>query len=75
MYIHEKNGNYVDAEHNRLKLEQLKKDLEARTLYEMDLRQKRELNDLAKSHDHELATFHDFWNNRTDEVLKEGEKA
>lgn len=41
MYIHQKNGNYADAEKSRLKLEQFKKDLEARTVYEMEMRHKR----------------------------------
>lgn len=33
MYVHQKNGNYADAEVNRLKIEQLQKDHEARSLY------------------------------------------
>jgi hypothetical protein len=33
MYVHQKNGNYADAENSRLKLEQLHKDHEARSLY------------------------------------------
>lgn len=34
---------------SRLKIEQLKKDLEARTLLEMEWRHKREQNELAKA--------------------------
>lgn len=41
MFIHEKNGNYADAEKNRIKIEQLRKDLEARTIYEMEQRHRR----------------------------------
>jgi hypothetical protein len=41
MFIHQKNGNYADAEKSRLKIDQLKKDLESRTLLEMDWRHKR----------------------------------
>ena len=40
MAVHKTNGNYADAEACRLKIEQLHKDHEARSLYEMNLRHK-----------------------------------
>jgi len=40
MALHKTNGNYADAEVSRLKIEQLFKDREARSLYEMQLRHK-----------------------------------
>jgi Spy/CpxP family protein refolding chaperone len=75
MYIHEKNGNYVDAEKSRLKIEQLRKDLEARTLFEMDHRHKREVHDLRKANDDELAAFNDYWNKKAADISSEGSKA
>lgn len=41
MYVHQKNGNFADAEKSRLKVEQLNKDLEARAIYEMEIRHKK----------------------------------
>ena len=75
MFIHEKNGNYDDAEKSRLKIEQLKKDHEVRSVYEMEQRHKHELNDLIKSNNSEMAAFNDLFNKRTDEINQEGEKS
>ena len=38
MHEHQRNGNYVEAENHRLTSEQLKRDLEARRIYEMEQR-------------------------------------
>jgi hypothetical protein len=68
MFIHEKNGNYADAEQNRLKIEQLKKDLESRTLYEMEQRQKREKQDLDKTNNNEITAFNDLMDQKANEI-------
>ena len=57
MYEHQKNGNYVDAENLRVASDQLKKDLEARRVYEMELRHNQERGDLDRAHQDELRTF------------------
>ena len=75
MYIHQKNTNYAEAEKSRLKIEQLKKDLEARTIYEMEHRHQREMNDLNKANNEELAEFNNLMNKRGAEITQEGEKS
>lgn len=40
MENYQKNGNYVDAETCRITVEQLKKDFEARKLYELEQKHK-----------------------------------
>lgn len=50
MQEHQKNGNYVEAETQRLNSEQLKKDLEARRIYEMEQKHGQETNDLKRAH-------------------------
>lgn len=72
MLIHEKNGNYADAEKNRLKIEQLKKNLEARTLYEMEQRHRSETADLEKTNAGELAAYNDHIAQRMKEIAEEG---
>jgi|LakMenEpi03Aug12_release.lakeMendotaPanAssembly.Ray.scaffolds.fasta_scaffold1993307_1 hypothetical protein len=49
MFIHEKNGNYADAEKSRLKMEQLQKDHEARSIYELNVRHKNEIKALSEN--------------------------
>jgi hypothetical protein len=49
MHEHQKNANYVEAENSRLAGEQLKKDLEARRVYEMEVRHAQEQSDLDRS--------------------------
>lgn len=50
MHEHQKNGNYVEAENHRLASEQLKRDLEARRIYEMEQRHAQENSDLNRAH-------------------------
>lgn len=54
--------------------EQLKKDLEARRIYEMEQRHSQENTDLARAHQDELKTFNDFWDKKIYEYNQEGEK-
>lgn len=54
--------------------EQLKKDLEARRVYEMEQRHHQEKSDLARAHQDELKTFNDFWDKKIQEYNQEGEK-
>lgn len=68
MFVHQKNGNYGDAEKSRLKIEQLEKEHEERALYDMRLRHKKELNDLLKNNQDTLAAFNDFWNKNEDKI-------
>lgn len=75
MYAHQKNGNYADAEISRLKIEQLKKDLESRTLLEMSWKHKREYNDLEKANSDELLAFNNLMDQKMNEIRQEGEKA
>lgn len=75
MMVHEKNSNYADAEVSRLKIAQLKKDLEARTLYEMEQRHKREMHDLEKSNSNELAAFNALMDGKANDIQEEGNKA
>ena len=75
MFVHEKNGCYDDAQKCRLKIQQLKKDHEARSVYEMEQRHKREMNDLLKSNASEMASFNDLFDKRTDQIIQEGVKA
>lgn len=64
MIENQKNGQYVEAENLRITSEQLKKDLEARRVYEMEQRHNQENNDLVRSHEEELKTFNDFWDKK-----------
>lgn len=50
MAQNEKNGNYIEAEKNRLSSEELKRDLELRRVYEMEVRHKDENNEIDKAH-------------------------
>lgn len=50
MHEHQKNGNYVEAEAQRLASEQLRRDLEARRVYEMEQRHAQEDADLERAH-------------------------
>lgn len=50
MHEHQKNGNYVEAETQRLASEQLRRDLEARRVYEMEQRHAQEDSDLDRAH-------------------------
>lgn len=75
MYIHQKNGNYMDAEKSRLKIEELQRNLEARTLFEMDRRHRQERDDLTSANNAELAAFNDYWNKKAADIANEGAKA
>ena len=44
------NGEYIHAEHCRLRAEQLKRDYEVRRLYELKEKQRREKKELADTH-------------------------
>lgn len=47
----QQNSNYVQAEKSRVAIEQLKKDFEARKLYELEQKHRREINELEKTHE------------------------
>ena len=64
MMENQKGGQYVEAENLRVMSEQLKRDLEARRVYEMEQRHNQENNDLIRSHQEELKTFNDFWDKK-----------
>lgn len=49
MAEHQKTGNYIEAEKLRVMSEQLKKDLEARRIYEMEQKHHQEKTDLART--------------------------
>lgn len=63
MFVHQKNGNYGDAEKSRLKIESLEKEHDERALFEMHQRHKKEMAELLKCNQDALAAFNDFWNN------------
>ena len=64
MYVHQKNGNYADAEKCRIKIEQLQKDHETRSLYELNIRHKNEMKGLLENNNQELVSMNDFWNKK-----------
>lgn len=74
MYVHQKNGNYGDAEKSRIKIETLEKEHETRAIYEMHQRHKREHNDLLKSNQESMAAFNDFWNKNEEDIKNEEKK-
>ncbi len=74
MMENQKGGQYVEAENLRVMSEQLKRDLEARRVYEMEQRHNQENNDLIRSHQEELKTFNDFWDKKIQQYSQEGER-
>lgn len=75
MEDHQRNGNYVDAESCRLTVEQLKKDFEARKLYQLEQKHKQECSDLARTHEQELEHFNKFWDKKMEDHKNDGDKA
>jgi hypothetical protein len=65
----------MDAEKSRLKIEELQRNLETRTLYEMDRRHHQEKDDLTSSNNAELAAFNDYWNKKAAEIAADGTQA
>ena len=47
----QKNGLYVEAENHRVLSEQLKKDLQARRIYQMQEKHNQQHNDLKRAHE------------------------
>ena len=74
MGIHQEKGNYVDAETCRLNVEQLKKDFEIQRLYELEQNQKREREDLARTHQQELDNFNKFWDKKLEDFYADGQR-
>ncbi len=74
MFVHQKNGNYGDAEKSRVKIESLEKEHDERELFEMHQRHKKEMSDLLKSNQDALAAFNDFWNKNEDDINNEAKQ-
>ena len=74
MMEHQKNGNYIEAENLRVTAEQLKKDLETRRVYEMEMRQNQEHGDLTRQQEEEMRTFNAFWDKKMNDYESEGNK-
>ncbi len=74
MFVHQKNGNYGDAEKSRVKIESLEKEHDERELFEMHQRHKKEMSDLLKSNQDTLAAFNDFWNKNEDDINNEAKQ-
>ena len=72
MFIHQKNGNYLEAEKSRLKIEELTRNLEARTLLQMERRHRHEKDELSAINNAELAAFNDYWNKKVADVEAKG---
>ena len=70
----QRNGNYVEAENCRATVEQLKKDFEARKLYELNMKHKQENNDLARTHEQEMEHFNKFWDKKMEEFHADGQR-
>lgn len=74
MFVHQKNGNYGDAEKSRVKIESLEKEHDERELFEMHQRHKKEMSDLLKSNQDALSAFNDFWNKNEDDINNEAKQ-
>lgn len=74
MFVHQKNGNYGDAEKSRVKIESLEKEHDERELFEMHQRHKKEMSDLLKNNQDTLAAFNDFWNKNEDDINNEAKQ-
>ena len=70
----QRNGNYVEAENCRINVEQLKKDYQARKLYELNMKHKQENTDLAHTHHQEMENFNKFWDKKMEQFHGDGQR-
>lgn len=68
------NGNYVEAQNCRVMVEQLKKDFQARKLYELNAKHKHENSDLSHTHNEEMEHFNKFWDKKMEEFYGDGQR-
>lgn len=74
MFEHQKNGRYAEAEELRVNSEQLRRDLEARRVYEMEQQHAHERAQLARARDDELKNSSNFWEKKMADYSSEGER-
>lgn len=74
MGVRQRNGDYIEAQACRTKIQQLKKDYELRRLSELKRKQKKEAKKLDNEYKQEMSEFDESYAKREDEIRGEFSK-